>query len=80
MHVDYEEFIRCLRSVVRIKYPKAKDVQKAMLLLARRWILAFARDSGGGGDDGGAVDGLFSRSTMNVLREYDFQLKELFAW
>ncbi|EFJ45399.1 hypothetical protein VOLCADRAFT_118360 [Volvox carteri f. nagariensis] len=80
LHVDFEEFMRCLRAVVRVKFPQATDPKEAMLLLARKWVLPFARDSGAGGGVGSSVDGLFSRSTMNLIRKYDGQLKKLFAW
>ncbi|GIL90638.1 hypothetical protein Vretimale_15768 [Volvox reticuliferus] len=80
LHVDFEEFMRCLRAVVRVKFPQATEPKEAMLLLARKWLLPFARDSGAGGGVGNSVDGLFSRSTMNLIRKYDGQLKKLFAW
>ncbi|GIL46567.1 hypothetical protein Vafri_3543 [Volvox africanus] len=80
LHVDFEEFMRCLRAVVRVKFPQASEPREAMLLLARKWLLPFARDSGAGGGVGNSVDGLFSRSTMNLIRKYDGQLKRLFAW
>ncbi|GLC72051.1 hypothetical protein PLESTF_001198800 [Pleodorina starrii] len=80
LHVDFEEFMRCLRAVVRVKFPAATDPRDAMLLLARKWLLPFARESGAGGGVGNSVEGLFSRSTMNLIRKYDGQLKKLFAW
>ncbi len=52
-----------------------------MLLLARKWILPFARDAGAGGlGVSSKVDGLFERTTMDLVRCYDSQLKKLFAW
>ncbi|KXZ53090.1 hypothetical protein GPECTOR_8g81 [Gonium pectorale] len=79
LHVDFGEFMRCLHAVVRMKFPKITDEQEALLLLARKWVLPFASDSGTAGA-GSSVDGLFSRSTMNLIRKYDGQLKRLFAW
>ncbi|GFR43875.1 hypothetical protein Agub_g5004 [Astrephomene gubernaculifera] len=80
MHVDFDGFMRCLRAVVRAKFPKAHDHDDALMLLARKWLLPFARDAGAGGGLSNSVDGLFSRSTMNLVRKYDGQLKKLFAW
>ncbi|KAG2498841.1 hypothetical protein HYH03_003033 [Edaphochlamys debaryana] len=82
--IDFEEFVRCLRGVVRYKYPtaSASNPQEAVLLLARRWLLPFARDStmapSGAGTN--TVNALFSRGTVNLLRRLDPHLKKLFAW
>lgn len=49
----------------------------AVIALSRRWLLPFASCGGGSAS---ATDGLFSRATLNSLRRYDLQLKDMFAW
>lgn len=64
-----------------LRFPNTTDADKAVLLLARKWILPFARDPGAGGlGVSSKVDGLFERTTMDLVRCYDSQLKKLFAW